>query len=82
MPRGRPPSLSEADKHELRRYREAGVSIERLAGMWRLGRRRVLQILAEQREKFGLEQLPEDKRHLVRAKSFTSRQNSQPETSG
>ncbi len=78
---GRPPKLSEADKHELRRYREAGVSISRLAGMWQLGTRRVLQILAEQRAKFGPEQLPEDKRHLGRLRSFRSQGNDSSSTS-
>lgn len=72
MARGRPPTLSDAEKHELRRYREAGVSILRLASMFQLGKRRVLQILAEQRERFGPEVLPRDKRHLVRFGSFTS----------
>ena len=76
MARGRPPTLSDAEKHELRRYREAGVSILRLSAMFRLGRRRVLQILAEQRKRFGPEQLPHDKRHLVRARYFTSSENS------
>jgi len=36
--RGRPCKLSQADQHELRRYREAGVSIERLASMWSISK--------------------------------------------
>jgi hypothetical protein len=68
MARGRPPTLSDAEKHELRRWREAGVPISRIALAYGLGKRRVLQILAEQRERFGPEQLPRDKRHLVRAR--------------
>ena len=72
MKRGRPSRLSEADKHELRRYREAGVSIARLASMWKVSTTRVYEILAEQRAKFGPEQLPQDKRHLARKHLFTS----------
>lgn len=44
--RGRPCKLSQADKHELRRYREAGVSIARLASMWHLAPTTVHKILA------------------------------------
>ena len=69
---GRPSKLSDADKHEVRRYREAGVSIARLASMWQVSTTRVYEILAEQRAKFGPEQLPKDKRHLVRRHLFTS----------
>lgn len=65
--RGRPAKLSPADQHELRRYREAGVSIQRLAGMWKISMATVYNILADQRAKFGPEQLPQHKRHLVRA---------------
>ena len=72
MSRGRPSRLSDADKHELRRYREAGVSIARLASMWRISTTRVYEILAEQRAKFGPEQLPAAKRHLARRHLFTS----------
>lgn len=64
--RGRPCKLSQADQHELRRYREAGVSIERLASMWSISKATVYQILADQREKLGPEQLPKEKRHLTR----------------
>lgn len=72
---GRPSKLSDADKHEVRRYREAGVSIQRLAAMWQVSMTRVYEILAEQRVKFGPEQLPKDKRHLVRRHLFTSDKN-------
>jgi hypothetical protein len=75
--RGRPAKLSEADQHELRRYREAGVSIARLAGMWHISTTTVNKILAAQRVKFGPEQLPEDKRHLARQHLFRSA-NSEP----
>jgi hypothetical protein len=70
--RGRPPRLKDADKHELRRYREAGVSIARLAAMWSMSTTTVYQILAEQRAKFGPEKLPDNKRHLARRHLFTS----------
>ena len=65
--RGRPSKLCAADQHELRRYREAGVSIQRLASMFNVSMATVYNILADQREKFGPEQLPHDKRHLARA---------------
>ena len=70
--RGRPSKLSPGDKHEVRRYREAGVSIARLASMWSVSTTRIYEILAEQRERLGPEQLPKDKRHLVRKHLFTS----------
>ena len=70
MPRGRPPRLSTADKHELRRYREAGVPIARLAAMWSISTTRVYEILAEMRQRLGEEHLPESKRHLARRHLF------------
>jgi hypothetical protein len=72
MSRGRPGKLSAADKHELRRYREAGVSIARLADMWHLSTTRVYEILAELRAKLGPERLPEHKRTLARQHLFRS----------
>lgn len=78
---GRPSKLSPAEKHEVRRYREAGVSIARLASMWQVSTTRIYEILAEQRAMFGPEQLPKDKRHLVRKHLFTSdKSNSAIET--
>lgn len=71
--RGRPPKLSQTDKHELRRYREAGVSIARLAAMWGMSTARVYQILAEQRERLGPEQLPAHRRTLARLHLYTSK---------
>src|ERR1700677_1987837 len=38
---GRPSKLSAAEKHEVRRYREAGVSIARLASMWHVSTTRI-----------------------------------------
>ena len=70
--RGRKPKLSPAEKHELRRYRESGVPIARLAKMWEISTTTVHQILAEQRAKFGPEQLPEGKRQLARWHLFSS----------
>lgn len=69
--RGRPCKLSPAEQHELRRYREAGVSIARLASMWHIAQTTVYQILADQRAKFGPEQLPKEKQYLVRRHLFT-----------
>lgn len=70
--RGRPPKLTAAEQHELRRYREAGVSIARLASMWHVSTTTVHQILADQREKFGPEQLPAHKRQYARWHLFSS----------
>jgi len=72
MSRGRPRKLSPAEQHEIRRYREAGVSIERLANMWSISKQTIYRVLAEQRAKLGLEQLPN--KHLARAHLFTSGQ--------
>jgi hypothetical protein len=67
--RGRPAKLSDADKFEIWECRrKVGISVERLCSMWGLGRRRMQEILAEQRAKFGVEDMPQHKRHLVRAK--------------
>ena len=68
MKRGKPPLLKPADEFELWQCRCAGVSVDRLMKMWGLGRRRMQEILAKQREKFGVEQMPANKRHLVRAR--------------
>lgn len=65
--------MSEADKHEVRRYREAGVSIANLASMWHVSTTRIYEILAEQRAKFGPEQLPKHKKHLARRHLFESK---------
>lgn len=70
--RGRPCKLTQTEQHELRRYREAGVSIARLASMWHISTTTVHQILAAQRVMFGPEQLPKDKRHLARWHLFRS----------
>lgn len=78
--RGRPCKLSQADKHELRRYREAGVSIARLASMWHLAPTTVHKILAELRTRLGPEELPADKKHLARRHLFRSANPEQTST--
>lgn len=70
--RGRPSKLTPAEEHELRRYREAGVSIARLGAMWHVSTTTVHKILADQREKFGPEQLPEGRRQYARWHLFSS----------
>jgi len=64
--------MTPAEQHEIRRYREAGVSIARLANMWSVSPQTIYRVLAEQRAKFGLEQLPN--KHLARAHLFAGRQ--------
>lgn len=71
MKRGPKEKLSLQEKHELRRYREAGVSIRRLADMWSISENRVYHTLRELRARLGPEQLPEDKRKLARCQLFT-----------
>lgn len=66
--RGRPPKLTAADEEELWQCRCVGVSVARLMAMWGLGRRRMQAILAKRRKIHGVEQMPEGKRHLVRAR--------------
>jgi len=72
MNRGRPLKVSQADRHEIRRYREAGVAINRLAQMWNVTDTTIYQILRELRAQLGPEQLPDDKKHLARKQLFTS----------
>lgn len=66
--RGRPPKLTPVDEEELWQCRCAGVSVTRLMAMWGLSRRRMQEILAKRRSIHGVEQMPETKRHLVRAR--------------
>lgn len=70
--RGRPSDIGFAEKHEIRRYREAGISIARLSAMWHKSPRRIHEILAEMRKRLGPEQMPSHKRHLVRLSSRRS----------
>ncbi len=66
MNRGRPPKVSRADRHELRRYREAGVPVKHLAQMWHITEGTVFQILRELRAQLGPERVPESRKHLAR----------------
>jgi len=77
--RGKPPKLTAADEFELWQCRCAGISVTRLMAMWGLKRRRMQEILAKQREKFGVEQMPANKRHLVRARDVR-KVREEPET--
>jgi IS30 family transposase len=70
--RGPKEKLSLQEKHELRRYREAGVSINRLACMWGVSKTTVYQALRELVRQLGPERLPDDKKHLARRHLFTS----------
>jgi len=79
--RGRPCRLTVAEQHELRRYREAGVSIARLASMWHVCPATVHNILADQRAKFGPEKLPDHIRHRARVHLYRSN-NSDPSATG
>lgn len=66
MKRGRPPKVSRADQHEMRRYREAGVPIKDLAKMWNIAETTVNAILRSLRKQLGPERLPADKEYLRR----------------
>jgi hypothetical protein len=66
MNRGRPLKVSIADQHEMRRYREAGVPIKTLAGMWNIAETTVCAILRKLRKQLGPEKLPDTKKHLAR----------------
>ena len=79
MSRGRPRKMTPAEQHEIRRYREAGVSIARLAAMWKVSSATIFRILAEQRTKFGLEQFP--KKQLARAHLFKQLASAPSDTS-
>ena len=72
MKRGRPQKVCLADRHEMRRYREAGVPIKELARMWGITETTVFQILRELRAQLGPEKLPDHKKHLARQYLFTS----------
>lgn len=82
MKRGRPPKVCLADRHELRRYREAGVPVKDLAKMWNITPTTVFQILRDLRKQLGPEKLPESKKHLARQYLFISEkdQPSNPQT--
>jgi predicted transcriptional regulator len=72
MKRGRKEKLPTPEKHEMRRYREAGVSLTRLAGMYGVSRTTICKALRELAQKMGPEKLPPEKKHLARRHIFTS----------
>lgn len=74
MKRGRPLKVTQADQHEMRRYREAGVPISDLAKMWNIAPTTVHQILRRLRNQLGPEKLPADKQYLVRQHLFRREQ--------
>lgn len=78
--RGKPPKHSRADKHEMRRYREAGVSIKRLAAMYEVTETTVHAYLREIRALLGPERLPDDKKHLARQHLFISTKTTSSES--
>lgn len=75
--RGRKPKHTIAEKHEIRRYREAGVSVRRLAGMWDVTETTIHAYLREMRAQLGPEKLPDDKKHLARLHLFISSKTNQ-----
>lgn len=60
------------EKYEVRKYREVGMSLNELASWFNVHRATICRALAEMREKLGPEQLPRNKRHLVRLRAATS----------
>jgi len=72
--------VPQTDKHEMRRYREAGVAIKDLAKMWNIAETTVNAILRELRKQFGPEKLPEHKKHLARAYLFTCEKTTSTES--
>lgn len=64
--------MTQAEKFEARQYREVGMSLNDLARWFNVHRATICRALAEMREKLGPEQLPANKRHLVRLKPATS----------
>lgn len=80
MSRGRPQKVCQADKHEMRRYREAGVPIKDLAKMWNIAETTVCAILRGLRKQLGPEKLPEHKKHLARHQLFTCEKTTSSES--
>lgn len=80
MRRGRPLKVDQANQHEMRRYREAGVAIKDLAKMWNIAETTVCQILRRLRAQLGPEKLPEHKKHLARQYLFTCEKTTSTES--
>lgn len=58
--------LSPVEKFSVRQFREAGMSIQQLAGYFSVSMATVYRALAEMREKLGAETLPRHRRQLAR----------------
>jgi transposase len=58
--------LTPVEKFSIRQFREAGMSIQQLAGYFRVSMASVYRALADMREKLGPEALPRNRRHLAR----------------
>lgn len=55
---GRPPALTPLQEFEIRQYREAGATIKQCAAHGGVSVTTVYRVLRKQRQKFGLEKLP------------------------
>jgi len=53
-----PRKLSVQEEHEVRLFRESGVSIDRCAKLFEVSHTTIYRALRNQRRKFGLEKLP------------------------
>jgi hypothetical protein len=65
-------ALTQAQKFELRQFRESGVPVHLCASYMCVSRATALRALAELRLLFGPEKLPPRKRHLSRVGVDTS----------
>jgi hypothetical protein len=72
-------ALTQADKFELRQFREAGVPIKLCAMYKNVSVATAMRALAELRERMGPEKLPARKRHLARQRVDTSQRASRSE---
>lgn len=64
--------LRPVDKFEMRQFREAGMAIRQLMSYFDVSEATVHRALAEMREKFGPEKLPENRRHFARKRNASS----------
>jgi len=60
--------MRDIDKFEARKFREVGMSLKECCTYFDVSMATLMRALAEMREKFGPEQVPNSRRHLVRAK--------------
>jgi DNA-binding MarR family transcriptional regulator len=70
--RGKPQSLTLKEKHRLRYEREQGLSLGELARQFAISKPTVCRVLAEMREKYGMEKLKNPRR--ARAHLFVRNQ--------